>query len=270
MKIKVPFVVATADLKGYERQMLPVEVHIPENMEVSGNIEYSVKIPDHMFNELADSEPRFNTKADVYSKGISGCFSQRTLLRKFRKTQTAFLLEVLQNYMSELTQHINDRHSIETATMKKKIFVAFNHSDDHTRNNLNGGYTGRLISQRFQFFTGYEVMTSKFSGIGREVTKKYITKIHYAPPSSSIRKLDTNFQESENVFHPLPNLNESVENFESRFSIIDWSEERENFCKKIQDTFTKVNSELSEFLKDISEEKMDALMSGSGLKFLKA
>ena len=269
MKVKVPFVVATPDLKGYERKMLDVEVKIPESMEVHENIEYSVKIPDHMFVELADTEPRFKTSSDVYNTGISGCFSKRDLTRKFKKTQTSILLETLQEYISSLTQHINDRHSIETATMKKKIFISFNHSDNHTRNNLNGGYTGRLISQRFQFFTGYEVMTDKFSGIGREVTKKYITKIHYAPPSSSIRKLDTNFEERDNVFHPLPNLNESVASFESRYSIIDWTEERENFCKKIQDTFTKVNGELSEFLKDISEEKMDALMSGQDLKFLK-
>lgn len=268
MKIKVPFYVPTDDFQKGEHKILNVEMKIPESMEVSGNIEYSVHIPDFMFEELEDTEEQFKTKYDINTRKVSGLFSERTLTRKFQKLQTALLIAQLQEYISGLTQFILDRHSIESATMTKKIFISFNHSDGHTRNNLNGAYTGRRISQGFQFFTGYEVMTAKFSGFGREVKKRYITKIHYAPEGSSMRKRDTNFQEREDLFEDLLEHNEPMERFESRYSIVDWSEEREAFCKKIQETFVKVNKELEDFLKDINNTKMDALMSGSGLKFL--
>jgi hypothetical protein len=268
MKIKVPFRVSTVDLKGSEWKDLNVEMKIGDDLRTSGNIEYSVVIPSHMFKELADTEPEFKTTYDVNARYVSGLFSERTLTRKFQKTQNAYLINQLQEYIASLTQHINDRHSVETSTMKKKIFIAFNHSDGHTRNDLNAAYTGRNISQGFKFFTGYEVMTAKFSGLDRKVRKQYVSKIYYAPEDASMRKHDTNFQEKEDLFLDLCNLHESIESFESRYSIIDWTEEREAFCKKIQDTFVRVNKELEDFLKDIDNDKMDALMSGNGLKFL--
>jgi hypothetical protein len=272
MKIKVPFHLPTADLKKSESKMLNVEMKIPDSMEVSGDIEYSVVIPDYMFDELADTEDQFKTKYDVNNRAdrISGLFSYRVLQRKFQKTQNAKLISQLQDYINGLTQFINDRHSVETATMTKKIFISFKHWNNHTRNDLNYAYTGRNISQNFQYFTGYEVMTDKFGGIDRKVTKRYISKIHYTPEGSSTRKLDTGFKEKDDLFLPLPNLNESIESFEGRYSIIDWTEEREDFCKKIQDTFLRVNKELEDFLKNIDNKKIDALMSGSGLKFLNA
>jgi hypothetical protein len=272
MKIKVPFIVPTADLKNSEHKILNVEMKISDDLVVNGDIEYSVVIPDFMFDELADTEDQFKTKYDVNNRAdrISGLFSERTLTRKFQKTQNSRLISNLQDYIYGLTTFINDRHSVETATMTKKIFISFNHSDSHTRNNLNAAYTGRRIGQHFQFFTGYEVMTAKFSDFGREVKKQYISKIYYAPEGASMRKHDTGFQEKEDLFLVLTNLHESVESFESRYSIIDWTEEREDFCKKIQDTFVRVNKELEEFLKDIDNKKIDALMSGNGLKFLNA
>jgi hypothetical protein len=272
MKIKVPFVVPTADLKKWETKILNVEMKIPDTMEVSGDIEFSVLIPDFMFDELADTEDQFKTKYDVNNRAdrISGLFSDRVLQRKFQKTQNSHFISSLQDYISGLTTFINDRHSVETATMTKKIFISFNHGDDHTSNNLNSAYTGRRIFQGYRFFTGYEVMTDKFGGIDRKVTKRYISKIYYAPVGASMRKHDTNFQEKEDLFLPLNNLNESIESFESRYSIIDWTEEREAFCKKIQDMFVRVNTELEDFLKNIDNNKIDVLMSGSGLKFLNA
>lgn len=268
MKIKVPFTLPTSDFKGYERKELNVDMNIPDSLSVSGNIEYSMVIPDYMFNELADTEPQFKTVHDQNNRKISGLFSDRTITYKFKKTQTSFLIGSLQDYISSLTQFINDRHSIETSTMKKKLFISFKHSDNHTTNGLNGAYTGKQISQSFRYFTGYEVMTSKFSGIEKKVKKQYISKIFYSGPGSTLRKLDTNFQEKEDLFLKLLNTNQTIDTFENEYSIIDWSEEREKFCEKIQETFKNVNEELDNFLSNIDDNKMDALISNGGLKFL--
>lgn len=278
MKIKVPFLLPTADFKSSESKELNVEVSIPDSMTIRGDVEYSVVIPDYMFNELADTEPKFKTEYDQNNREVSGLFSERTITRKFKKTQTSMLISNLQSYISSLTQFITDKHSIETETMKKKIFISFKHSDVHTTNGLNGAYTGKAIQQSFKYFTGYEVTTSKFSGIssvlsedgfrGREIKKQYISKICYASPNASIRKNDTGFKEKEDLFLPLPSQYQSVNSFESEYSIIDWIEEREEFCKKIQEKFIKVNEELDGFLKNLDDDKMEMLMTGSDLKML--
>lgn len=266
MKIKVPFLLPTADFKNSESKELNVDVSIPDSMTIRGDVEYSVVIPDYMFNELADTEPKFKTEYDQNNREVSGLFSERTITRKFKKTQTSMLISNLQHYISSLTQFI------------KKIFISFKHSDIHTTNGLNGAYTGKAIQQSFKYFTGYEVMTSKFSGISsvlsedgfreREIKKQYISKICYASPNASIRKNDTDFKEKEDLFLPLPSQYQSISSFENEYSIIDWTEEREEFCRKIQEKFIKVNEELDGFLKNLDDDKMEMLMTGSELKML--
>jgi len=268
MKIKVSFVLPTLDFKSSEYKELPVEMHIPDSMLVRGNIEYSVVIPDYMFNELSDTEPQFKTTYDINNRNISGLFSEKTIQRKFKKTQTSMLIENLQNYISSLTKFLNDKYSIETSTMKKKLFISFNHSDTHTINGLNYAYTGQQISQSFRYFTGYEVMTSKFSGLNRTVKKQYISKILYSAVGSSLRKLDTGFEEKEDLFLQLKKSGQTDDSFENEYSILDWTEERENFCKKIQETFIKVNNDLDNFLKNIDNTKIDLLISSNAIKHI--
>lgn len=269
MEHKVYFTLPSTDFKTSISKALTVKSTIDKQEVINGDIEYSVVIPDYIFNELADTEEQFSTTYDQNNRKISGLFSKRTLTHKFQRTQTCILISRLQEYISSLTQHILDKHSVETNTMTKKIFIAFNHSETQTRNDLNGAYTGEKISQSFKYFTGYEVMTDKFSGIKRKVEKRYISKILYASELSVSRKQDTGYKEQEDLFLTLTNQHESIEEFEQRYSIIDWSEEREAFCERIKQAFMKVNNELSSFLKNLDEDKINALMqNGSGLKFL--
>lgn len=267
MKIKVPFTITTPDFKHWESKLLDVTIHADFNNVIHSDFEYSVTIPDFMFNELANSEPKFKTEYDINNKNVSGLFSDRTIKRKFMKTQTAMSISQLQQYISSLTQYLNDKYSMEKSTMRKKLIIYFDHSSVHTTNNLNNAYTGEETKQVFRYFTAYEVLTDKFSGLNREVKKQYISKILYAHPNSSINKIDTGFKEKDDLFLKLLH-NETIESFEKKYSIVDWSQEREDFCKKIQDTFKRVNTELSEFLKNIDSEKMDALMYNNGMNFL--
>jgi hypothetical protein len=63
-------------------------------------------------------------------------------------------------------------------------------------------------------------------------------------------------------------IRSSTENFEKRYSIIDWTEERELFCERIKLRFQEVNEQLDKFLKDINDDKMEALMSNFEQKML--
>jgi len=276
IKLKVPFLVATQDLKGYESVDLTVTTTIPEELRVYGDPEFKVTIPDHMFKELADTEPQFDTEPDINKRSshisIKGLFGEREITHKFKKTQTSKLISSLQSYMMDLTEMINYRHSIEKATLKKKLFIKFQHTRNHHTNGLNNAYRGETIAQTFNYFIGYEMFTeslasSKFGSKGPK--KRYITKIGYASPNSSVQHYNTHFKEREDLSLDLPGLHQSIEAFENEFSIIDWSEEREDFLKRIKETFVSVNEELSDFLKDMSDDKIEALMASGGLKFLK-
>lgn len=215
--------------------------------------------------------PFFFTKYDVNNPHPKGCFGEHEITYKFKKTQTSKLISKLQEFFNEMTTYINDRHSIEEETMTKKIFIKFIHGQNHITNDLNNAYMGEHIHNQFQYFIGYEVLTNKFKDFGvkdKIHQKNYITKILYASPHSTVRKKDTCLKEKEDLFISLPRYNQSVESFEKEFSIIDWTQEREDFCKRIKETFIEVNKELSFFLHDIDSNKMDMLMK-SNLKFLK-
>ena len=272
LKFKAGFVIPTKNLKKWEYVELPVNSTILEDGTLNGNPEFKVTIPDFMFNELANTEPEFKTTYDVNNKKVSGCFADRDLTYKFKKTQTAKLISTLQDYFHELTTKITDKHSVETATLKKMIFIKFEHNRTHWGNNLNGAYKGEIIRQLFNYFIGYEVMTTQFSSLmdRGEPKKRYITKIGYASPEASIQHHNSHFKERDDLFLPLPNHNQSVESFENEFSIVEWTEEREAFCQQIKDTFVKVNSDLSEFLKDLSGDKIEAIMATGGFKMLGA
>ena len=268
--LKVNFLIPKADLKDSEWKTLNVRCNLNPDETTATDPEYSVAIPDFMFEELANTEPQFKTEHDYNVHNVSGCFSQRTITRKFQKTQTSRSIEMLKDYIYGLTKFIIEKHSIETETMNKKIFIKYNHSQTHCTSNLNSAYHGERVSQQFQYFIGYEVMTTKFGsmelgGGEKKPKKRYITKILYASPDSSLRKRDTGFKEDPDLFLPLPHHNQSEENFEKEFSIIDWTQERETYCENIKQAFIKLNTELSFFLKDLTTEKLDALMTKSNL-----
>ena len=151
MKIKVNFSIPTKDFKSYETIALSVDMVANFNEPLSGQFEYKVQIPDFMFNELADTEPKFKTVYDANNRGVSGKFSKRELTRKFKKTQTSLNIGELKEYISEITSFLVDKHSIEKETLKKKIFIKFAHSANHITNDWCGSYRGEMINQNFYY-----------------------------------------------------------------------------------------------------------------------
>jgi hypothetical protein len=266
-KIKVNFLVPTEDFKNAELCPLNVSMNIDADKVLNGQFEYKVVIPDYMFNELANTEPQFTTEHNHNIRNVSGCFGLSELTRKFKKTQTSTNIDVLTNYFRELTAIINAKYSIETQTMKKKIFISFEHNERHISNGLNGAYWGEILNQTFHYFTGYEVMTDKYNLHDDNMQKKYITKIEYHSVWSTTRSRDTGFSEGDR-FLPLPKLNQRITDFETQFSIIDWTPEREAFCEQINQMFKKVNGDLSDFLKNLDNNKFEQLMTSGNIKLI--
>lgn len=269
-KFKANFLVPTSDFKESELKELQVKTTIPLEGALSGEVEYTVVIPNYIFDALADTEEKFSTKYDPNNREIFGHFSNRSLTRKFKKTQTSTMLSSLQDMFNELTRILNEKHSIETATMTKKIFIQFNHSVQHTTNNWCGSYRGQKINQTFNYFIGYETYTTRWNHMNQSgPNKKYVTRIEYHSPNSSTRKMDTGFEEDPDRLLPLNAHGQTAEDMEKKFTIIDWTQERQDFCEKIKQTFITINNDLSEFLMNLDNNKMDMLIAGkSNFKLL--
>ena len=163
----------------------------------------------------------------------------------------------------------------ETATTKKKIFIKFNSTTKFDRTDWLHAFLGKVTEQNFQYFVGYEVYSKQFISLSAHLNgevkedgtqKAYFTKVRYSPIGTSSHK-DTNFQEGAEML-PITEHNENPKYIESRYSIVDWTQEREDFCKKIQNAFIDLGDELKKFLTDITEEKFNALMTGNGLRLL--
>lgn len=274
MQIKVSFHLPTKDFTGFDYKELPVKVSLEPGVSINEDPEYSVVMPDFMFEALADTEPRFKTVYDVNLREVSGCFSRSTLTRKFRKTQTSTSIRVLVDYLYELAQVLIDKHGPEAQTMKKKLFLRFTHSARHTSNQVNGAYRGEVVEQKFNYFTGYEVMTEKFVRLPDDIAgkprlkKQYVSKIEYHSPGSSTAKRDTGFQEKDGLLLPLYGVNQTIENFENEFIIVDWTPEREAFCAQILQTFKDVNQRLDAFIVGLTSDKMDELIATTGGRLL--
>lgn len=266
IKFKKTFIVPTTDFQKWESMELEVRLNLNAG-EINEQIpEYSITLPDFIFNELADTEPQFATKHDINNHNVSGYFSKKSLQRKFQKTQTSMHIGILTDYVHNLTQHILDKHCIEKATEKKKIFIYFNHQTHHESNDI-GAYLGEAIKQSFRYFIGYEVMTEKFSRLlmgdeKRVPTRQYISKTMYKSPYSLGQGFTQSITESEKLFLLLAN-GDGMAQYEGKYSIIDWTQEREDFCAKVKLKFIQVNTELSSFLKNLDNNKLDALIASS-------
>ncbi len=268
MKIEVNFWIPTKDFKKTVCTPLSVEMVADFDKPLSGQFEYKVKIPDFMFEELANSEPQFKTEYDQNNSKVSGCFGDRELTRKFKKTQTAKSIDTLKEYFNTLSNVLLKKYSLQTLSSKKKIFISFKHSANHHSNSLNSAYKGEFISQSFNYFIGYEVELEP-TLFNNHAKKDYITKIEYHPPNTSLSKRDSGFQEVEGLSKTLLSQRHNIKSFESEYCIIDWSEEREEFCKKIQETFKKINLDLDTFLQNIDNEKIDNMILTGNFKLLK-
>jgi hypothetical protein len=273
MEFNVMFHVPSKDFLRSE--YLPLKVRTnwePAGEAIQQEPEFTVSLPEHLFKDLANTEPRFKTVYDVNSRGISGLFAKNTLTHKFKRSQTSTSIKALQDYLYELTHLSLDKHCPEKKSMRKKLFLRFTHSATHKTNGHSNAYHGVLVKQDFQYFTGYEMMTTKFGSVFDRDTprKQYVTKILYAGRGSSLAYLDTGFQEKEDVLVPLFPPQATVDAVDKEYIILDWTQDREDFCRRIQETFQDVNRKLQSFLAGLTAEQMDAFIASGGFKLLAA
>ena len=138
------------------------------------------------------------------------------------------------------------RHEEDAKKAKKVICINFNSTESTTRDDWNHGYTGQRISTTFQFFVAYKTDSNKYftfdklhSGFG--TTDKGIKGIVNTEQSG----------ERQNLGGKIPNV------------VLDWTQEKEDYLKKLENQFRLLSNELNEFLSDLNDDKLMLLINSN-------
>ena len=117
---------------------------------------------------------------------------------------------------------------------------------------------GKDVNNEFQFFIGYEVM-EKPSLMHPTMVAKYYTLIRHA--EGTFAHKSTNFMEGTKLEPLHMDTSTARENFLRTYQIIDWTQERENFLRNIEQKIIDLNTKLSNYLSNMDATKLDALIS---------
>ncbi len=242
--------------------------------EKTNDILYRYDLPASLYDKLVDSEPKFKSYQNFLKLKEEKKKSHITSFNKedeqyLQKYITSKLISDIISQISDLSYRAIAIGKRETLNRTKKIFVRFDSSIRHDRQDWTGGYMGEKVNMNFQFFIGYEVEEpeEKFLNENRALVKNYYTLIKHSTGSTA--KMSTNFQEG-NHLEPLHYRdNRSRNEFIYSFTIIDWTQEREDFFKNhILNKFKELDERLKDYFANLDNNKIEQLMSNSSQKLL--
>lgn len=225
------------DLKEYSYNK---ELKVVSKLNTNNNtITFSTEIPEHVFDYLKDTEEQYSTnpkepeysferKKKPFSRKISDNSLRGLLLQFETLCQSAVMLK-----------------DSDDAKVDKYIAIRFNQTSNKDRDAFNHAYLGTQIKSSFQFFVCYKEEQKGFD--------RRVWKTNEAVSSNYSGKTRKWFYYDVRVI-------------ENNFQTIKWTQEREDFLQKVQDKLQSVNEELSKFLSNIDDNKIEKLMKQEFLK----
>jgi len=198
-------------------------------------IDFKTVLKDEVYNTLIDNGyiPGYESK-DVGAYG-SG----------FSKTIKAPTLESLVTRIKIIYSHYEIVKKISETPKNKILCISFSSKSGEASSSWNGVKKGFITNIEFKYFVGYKSVVNY--------------KDYHGEDKSQI----TYYNDNCEIF----NLN--YDKIDREYKIIEWTQERENFIVKLAESFETLENNLSEFLKDISQEKFDNIINQmSSIKFL--
>jgi hypothetical protein len=209
---------------------------------------YKYIMPDYVFDRLANSSPEYTTKPNQTNP------NDPTYLRsKFTKTINGSSLQELLSNIQKVFNEYEEIFNRDIGKYELKIAINFNHSNREQKDNFNFAFTGKKTLSQFQFFKVYELSKKERKKL---LAESYIYKTDSAL-ISNISPISKSLNEKKWYYIHKNSL--------KNFDIIDYSDERFEYLTKIQNKLDSINSELSNFLNNIDDDKIELLMSQNKL-----
>lgn len=238
------------------------------------DIFYEYSIPNYIYDALVDTEPEFISKDNFKKLGNdSHTAHHKGHFKKLIKTTSINdIIKTIQRYSSIIEKNNNDR----IGDRIKKIFINFKGGTENGKSAYNHTHMGKITSTVFQFFVGYEV--TEETGIFKTVNiKNYKTNI----VNRNGEFIDRWKYEAVEIIESKPDYSIYTfrglgsfyyigdrDSFLNKYTIVDWTQEREDFLLELQTKFINLNDRLNTYLGELNEDKLDLLMT-SNYKLLK-
>jgi len=220
-------------------------------------IQFETRIPDYIYNECIKQYPDIYDKKFIENRITEeikkyGTIQNLKNIKPKSKILRSPTLELIKGELETLSNMLITLNTFEEKNGEKVIFIYFEGSTSQKRNKHYGANMGILNSIQFQYFIGYH-----FNGMVREhLTDNDILVEKY----SAFYKCVGVDKWKERELKPLHRTEKEKETLKQEYLIIPWSEEREQYLKDIQTNFSTMIDKLNEFLKDLTEVKLDNLI----------
>ena len=245
-KIKASILIPHKDFIPFKGEVKEITVTI-KDVNSNGDILFEADIPQHVFDRLKNTSEGYKTKDQ------GGTFRKKVSLSNYK-----YLLETIQSYCDDAEKS----RELEVLDKTKKLFISFNFGNNISRHNWCGATTGNRINIGFQYFVGFKTVTQRVNLVDVDfMSMKSDKKIDFIRYESAYVEKTVGVAGTYKVgsIQPL-HYDWKHKEVEQSYKIIDWTQEREDFLKDIEDNFDKLGNRLNEFLGDLDTKKLDHLI----------
>jgi hypothetical protein len=274
MKINLKFDIAALDFSKIEERV--ISVNMTDINETTSIVEYWMSIPKYLFDAVKDTMPQFMV-TPIQRKGNQKNYEP------FKQQIKSVNITDLRNIILSVSNAAISNEVFTKYTATKVICIKFSSKTTEERTDWNFADAGLRTGINFQYFVAYKkgenadyylrsdaqkksdarfkniygVDTSDLFKPEEDKYRYYSRKTNYTNQSSCVKN-DTCGMEVNNFFlHHFPT---DVAGFEAQYTIIKWTQEREDYFEMLQKRFILMSEQLNEFLKDLDEDKVNLLI----------
>lgn len=230
-----------SQFKTLERRMDPciydIDVYVKDFDEnANTDVEYSCYIPDELYNELY----RMTDKDKIpYNKII-------------KEISIVRLKEKLIEHCNDLRSYMNE---VEQMKKNKKMLAISYESNVNTHyDDYNHGLIGDNVGFNFRYYVLYKSYNEH----------ALVNKNTYFTKEKKLYNTGLNANKVNDGYNVIQEA--SINNRNE--ILIDWTQEREDFLKNIQDSFINIKNNLDNFMSKLNDKEIDLLLESSPNLFL--
>lgn len=226
-KIPMEFDVGAKDFRyTYGKIIEVLDVYMTPITKKSKSVRFSVKIPKF-----------------IYDKAMTNTEIKERPVVNYIEGDTISYLHSRMDYWVGKCRGIYDLEK-SAASASKFLYVMFVSGEGATRDSFNFAYTGQSINIRFKYYVAY-----KTSG-GKMFTNQRLQSGSGAI-DKGIKGLIGDDGDKEKYW--ISGGQQGIQ--------LKWTQEKEDFLKRLEGQFRTLSDNLNKFLKDIDEEKLLGLMN---------
>ena len=237
-------------------------------VESNGTLQFETKIPEYIFQKAKELWPEDYDMEFIRKKRNEQKYGNLDWILKRAETRV-LTYPNLEGIKSELWELSHKIHIHETFTEKegdKVILIHFRGAINNDRFHYNGAGMGIENNINFQYFIAYHYIGQQKKWLSDEMITVEQFKSYY---KRGVSEQDPYHAYKDTELKVLHTTSQELRDFKNYWIVVPWTEERENYLKAIQSNFITLTEKLNEFLKDLTEEKLDRLIENHPVgKFL--